>query len=262
MDRLGIKGMDSMEGHSRLTSTCLRRSIDQTETRNGEEDERSWGEEIYLGTHCLTQDQEVEDLDTNDKHGRRQHLAPLEPDEEGQSSSKRQCSAIDKSLFPWGPTSIAIRDTLAPEHQQVLNILVNWSNDPTFVVQKILLTPGAPNFPPDQWTNIVKGLAVDLNKILGAHYSLKPSKRKILETYRTSKQSKIVWTHGDWVIAFGKTLQATVFALPQRSAEYAAWQTYISQLFASVQFSQHERVIEFDKAARLCVAKKKTHSPH
>ncbi|KIK87752.1 hypothetical protein PAXRUDRAFT_14431 [Paxillus rubicundulus Ve08.2h10] len=187
-----------------------------------------------------------------------------QPDEEGQSSSKRQRSAIDESLFPWGPTSVAIQDTLAPEHQQVLNILDNWSNDPTFIVRKILLAPRAPDFPPDQWTNIIKGLAIDLNKIVGAHYSTDVETKQMKDirdlfqlSIRTSKQSKIVWTHGDWVIAFGKTLQATVFALPQRSAEYTAWQTYISQLFASVQFSQHERVMEFDKAVRLCVANQK-----
>ncbi|KIK79052.1 hypothetical protein PAXRUDRAFT_16529 [Paxillus rubicundulus Ve08.2h10] len=141
------------------------RSIEQTKTQNREEDETSWGEEVYLRIHHLTQDQEVEDLDTNDEHS-----TPSKPDEEGQSSSKHQHSAIDESLFPWGPTSVAIRDTLVPEHQQVLNILNNWSNDPTFIVRKIFLAPGAPNFPPDQWTNIVKGLAIDLNKILGAHY--------------------------------------------------------------------------------------------
>ncbi|KIK72189.1 hypothetical protein PAXRUDRAFT_181185, partial [Paxillus rubicundulus Ve08.2h10] len=127
-----------------------------------------------------------------------------------------------------------------------------------------LLAPGAPDFPPDQWTNILTGLAVDLNKILGAHYSTDIETKQMKDirdlfqlSIRTSKQSKIIRTHGDWVIAFGKTLQATVFALPQRSAEYAAWQTYISQLFASVQFSQHKRVIEFDKAARLRVANQK-----
>ena len=53
----------------------------------------------------------------------------------------------------------------------ILDLLDDWSADPTFVVRKILLSPGCPDFPPDQWLNIVKGYAVNLSKVLGAHYS-------------------------------------------------------------------------------------------
>ena len=55
--------------------------------------------------------------------------------------------------------------------QQCLNLLDDWATDPTYVVRKILLSPGYPDFPPDQWLNIVKGYAVELAKVLEAHYS-------------------------------------------------------------------------------------------
>ena len=45
---------------------------------------------------------------------------------------------------------------LEPEVQQCLNLLEDWATDPTYVVRKILLSPG---------------YAIDLAKVLGAHYS-------------------------------------------------------------------------------------------
>ena len=55
--------------------------------------------------------------------------------------------------------------------QQCLDLLDDWATAPTYVVKKMLLFLGCPNFPPDQWLNIVKGYAVDLAKVLGVHYS-------------------------------------------------------------------------------------------
>ncbi|KAF8836925.1 hypothetical protein BDN67DRAFT_863417, partial [Paxillus ammoniavirescens] len=102
----------------------------------------------------------------------------------------------------------------------------NWLNDPTFVVRKILLTPSAPDFLPDQRLNIIKGLAVDLDKVLGDHYSTdinSKQTRNVGDLFQLSlqvpKQTKAVCTHGDWIIAFGKTIQATSFVLPQHNAE-------------------------------------------
>ena len=189
---------------------------------------------------------------------------PSESESDERRGSKRHRASIDESLFPWGPSSAILEGSLSPELREILIILDNWSNDPTYVVRKILLAPGAPDFPPDQWLNIVKGLAVDLDKVLGSHYSTDVDTKQTRDvgdifqlSLRIPKQTKVVRSHGEWVIAFGKTVQATSFALPQRNAEHLAWQTYISQLFASVQLSHHDRVIQFDKAARLRVANQK-----
>ena len=55
--------------------------------------------------------------------------------------------------------------------QQCLDLLEDWATDPTYVVKKILLSPGCPDFSLNQWLNIVKGYAVNPAKVLGAHYS-------------------------------------------------------------------------------------------
>ena len=172
-------------------------------------------------------------------------------DEEGEPKKRRP--TVDESLFPWRSSSQVVRIMLSPGQQEVLELLDNWANDPTFVVRKILLSPGCPNFPPDQWLQLVKGLAVDLNKVLGAHYSTEVDSKQTQDlgdvfqlSVKLPRQMRSVQTHGEWVIAFSKTIQAISYILPPRRTEYLAWETYISQLFTAVQSSHHERVIEFD----------------
>ena len=74
---------------------------------------------------------------------------------------------------------------------------------------------------------------------------------------RVPKQSKGIRSHGDWVIAFGKTIQAISFALPGRHSEYEAYQAYMLGLFVSITPSFHSRVIELDRAIRLRAANQK-----
>ncbi|KIK76891.1 hypothetical protein PAXRUDRAFT_168524, partial [Paxillus rubicundulus Ve08.2h10] len=70
---------------------------------------------------------------------------------------------------------------------------------PTYVVRKILLTSRVPDFSLDQWTNIVKGLAIDLNRVLRVHYSIKidpKQTRDVGDVFQLSlhvpKQMKVV----------------------------------------------------------------------
>ena len=150
---------------------------------------------------------------------------------------------------------------LKPEVQQCLDLLEDWATDPTYVVRKILLSPGCPDFPPDQWLNIVKGYAVDLAKVLGAHYSSDVDTKQFQDlgnlfqiSIQVPKQSKAIKIHGDWDIAFGKTIQAIFYALPGRNSEYVAYQAYMSALFTSITPSFHSQVIDLNKAIRLLAA--------
>ncbi|KIK74117.1 hypothetical protein PAXRUDRAFT_20197 [Paxillus rubicundulus Ve08.2h10] len=115
-----------------------------------------------------------------------------------------------------------LRDALDPGLQEILTLLENWANDPTFVIQRILLSPGCPDFLPDQWANIINGLAVNLDKVLGAHYSTEVDTKHSHDigdlfqiAVKVPKQIKAIKSPGDWIIAFGKTIQVTTFALPQ-----------------------------------------------
>ena len=97
---------------------------------------------------------------------------PLNQSGDAEEGSKKcHRSLVHEELFPWRGTSAVPQVGLEPEVQQCLDLLDDWTTDPTYVVRKILLSPGCPDFSPDQWLNIVKGYAVDPAKVLGAHYS-------------------------------------------------------------------------------------------
>ncbi|KIK92973.1 hypothetical protein PAXRUDRAFT_146119 [Paxillus rubicundulus Ve08.2h10] len=196
--------------------------------------------------------------------GRQAQSEESEDQEDDLPVPKQKRSSVNESLFPWRHTANVLQETLPADLQTILALLEDWANDPTFVVRKILLSPGCPDFPPDQWANIVKGLAVNLDKVLGAHYSTEVNTKHSHDigdlfqiAVKLPKQTKAIKSHGDWVIAFGKTIQATSFALPQRTSEYSAWLSYMSQLFASVRPTFHDCVIDFDKAVRLRAANQK-----
>ena len=101
----------------------------------------------------------------------RYHSISSESEKTEKGTSKRHRTSVNEDLFPWKGTSAVLRAGLEPEVWQCLELLEDWATDPTYVVRKILLSPGCPDFPPDQWLNIVKGFAVNLAKVLGAHYS-------------------------------------------------------------------------------------------
>ena len=134
---------------------------------------------------------------------------------------RKRGQRVNEDLFPCKGTSAVLCAGLEPEVQQCLDLLEDWATDPTNVVRKILLSPGCPDFPPDQWLNIVKGFAVNLAKVLGAHYCTDVEAKQSQDlgdlfqiSIRVPKQSKAIRTHGDWVITFGKTIQAITFTMP------------------------------------------------
>ncbi|KAI9567028.1 hypothetical protein HD554DRAFT_2039914 [Boletus coccyginus] len=137
-----------------------------------------------------------------------------------------------------GSIQKVIRSSLSADLQEVLELLNNWASDPTFVIRKILLSLGYPDFPSDQWLQLIKGLAVDLNKVLGAHYSTEVNSRQtqdIRDIFQLSiklpHQTKSVRTHGEWIIAFLKIIQAVSYILPPRWGEF---ESPIKNTFASI----------------------------
>ncbi|KIJ57579.1 hypothetical protein HYDPIDRAFT_120537 [Hydnomerulius pinastri MD-312] len=250
LDILDEIDADNRRAQSRGATLDVRRSSSRDTGQGGEHDEL---------------DEPLRRAERGNKGKGRRIESDEEDEEEGDLPIvKRKRPSVNEALFPWGPASIVLRNALAPDLREIFTLLEDWANDPTYVVRKILLSPGCPDFPPDQWANIVKGLAVDLDKVLGAHYSTEVETKQSQDVgdlfqiaIKVPKQSKAVKTHGDWIIAFGKTVQATTFALPQRATEYTAWLSYMSQLFASIRSPFHDRIIEFDKAVRLRVANQK-----
>ena len=100
---------------------------------------------------------------------------------------------------------------LKPEVQQHLNLFDDWATNPTYIVTKILLSPGCSDFPPDQWLNIVKGYVVDLARVIEAHYSSDVNTNS--QCIQVPKQSKAIKTHGDWVIVCFLIVHSSHFSI-------------------------------------------------
>ncbi|KAG9318349.1 hypothetical protein JVU11DRAFT_438 [Chiua virens] len=80
----------------------------------------------------------------------------------------------------------------------------DWAADPTFILHNIILLPECPDFPANQWLNIVKGQVINLAKVLGAHYTTELDNKQpqdLRELFqilvKVSKQSKAIYLHKD-----------------------------------------------------------------
>ncbi|KAJ7927232.1 hypothetical protein B0H13DRAFT_1456517, partial [Mycena leptocephala] len=71
-----------------------------------------------------------------------------------------------------------------------------------------------------------------------------------------AKSSRVIVTQSDWTLAWMQTVQAGLTVFPHLSDQYRAWGLYILGKFAAVHDSQHQRVINFEKSARLLVSRR------
>jgi len=76
-----------------------------------------------------------------------------------------------------------------------------------------------PQFPQYEWLNLLNGNAVDLNHVLSNIYTISHNSKESIKLgkdveilHGVSAPAKMVKTHGDWVIAWDATIEATVRA--------------------------------------------------
>jgi hypothetical protein len=127
-----------------------------------------------------------------------------------------------------------------------------------------LLSRTRVEFPESQWLCLLTNKAVDLDAVLTGIYSIIPSTAhtesvgSIDLTFNSgaAKSSRIIVTQSDWTLAWMQTVQAGLSVFPHLSDQYRAWGLYILGKFAAVHDSQHQRVINFEKSARLLVSRR------
>jgi hypothetical protein len=179
-----------------------------------------------------------------------------EEEEDGSPTDKRKFNA---SALPW-----AIRDEISPvELSQNLRrtnaILDNISRDPKSARRSLFNSASRPQFPENEWLNVLAGHAVDMDHIFSSLYAVVHDDRRIERigdikiSVGHSTPAKTIRTHGDWVIAWDRVVEATTFAFPHRERELRTYGKYITQLFSAVPPASHSRVIQFDKACRVRV---------
>ncbi|KIM76581.1 hypothetical protein PILCRDRAFT_37213, partial [Piloderma croceum F 1598] len=95
-------------------------------------------------------------------------------------------------------------------------------------------------FPKSKWKRVLSGVAVNLNVVFSGF-----------------KPSKVVQTHGDWIITWNTTSTAILCVFPHRSFELQQYSKYILQFFRTLPYL-HSKVINLDKAI-CCYTKEVKH---
>jgi hypothetical protein len=173
------------------------------------------------------------------------------------SSSKRR--KVDESKFYWkeDKSSQPCDEYL----ERTRSAYATFARDPKFVKAEIINSFGCPPLPDSEWTNIVTGRCVNLDKVLSGLFSATADDKQVtaigdsaeLVTH-SAVPAKKVKTHGEWLTAWTTAANAIRFVFPYRASELAEYTQYISSEFAAVGLKYHDRVINLDVAIRSRVA--------
>src|ERR1700678_1802973 len=117
----------------------------------------------------------------------------------------------------------------------------------------IKLAPGAPRkIPMSEWEHIIKGEAVDLDKILSSLHRVSVDSERKASVGDTEisisgvETKRKVETSSEWATSWRSASRAIAFVFEHREQELAEYGDYIERLFASKQSSSHGQVILFD----------------
>ncbi|KAJ7075936.1 hypothetical protein B0H15DRAFT_934479 [Mycena belliarum] len=193
-----------------------------------------------------------------DRRGRAGHRgrsrSPWDGDVRG-SGSKRQ--RVDDSLLPWVVEDFIVERQLSAELQRTRLLLMEFRKDPKYVLGSILDSTRHISFPESEWTAIIKGQSIDLNKVISHQFSILHDRRQseslgdgVQLVFGSSAPTKAITTQSDWITAWARATEALLLVFPHRRRELDAYRQYITDLFASSGEHVHERVILLDRKLR------------
>ncbi|KAJ7934530.1 hypothetical protein B0H13DRAFT_2488363 [Mycena leptocephala] len=181
------------------------------------------------------------------------------PSPHAQSGSKRR--RVDDSKLPWVVNDFIIEATLPPELAKTRCMLAEFAPDPKYVLETILNSTSHPAFPESEWLAIIKGYAVDLNKVITHQFSVSHDRQhaesigdSVQLLFGSSTPTKSVTSQSEWIAAWTKAAEATVFIFPHRRRELDSYRQYIMDLFTSSGEIVHPRIILLDRKLRNEVA--------
>lgn len=181
----------------------------------------------------------------------------------GSDGDNRPRKRLNVAAFPWVIRNQIDPPQLSTQLRRTHSLLENYARDPKTARTHLVLDPRCPQYPYNQWLTLLRGDTADLDQVLSSGYSVNHNDQQTetvgsLEiNFGASKPSRIVETHGHWVIAWNQVSDTTVFAFPHRAAELAEYGRHVTQLFASFPESLHQRVINYDRAVRIRVAQRR-----
>jgi hypothetical protein len=180
----------------------------------------------------------------------------------GGSNKKQRIYEADQ---PWYPTDVLAQSFLPPELQKTRSILLQFAGDYSAIKRWIDISASVPQFPDSEWDNVIKGRSINLDAVFTSVYSTESNTDNVEELgglsirFGAVKPAKTIKTHGDWVIAWGAAVDATIFCFPHRERKLRQYGFFITRLFAAISPSAHSRIINYDKAVRARVGQRNDH---
>ncbi|KAI9056377.1 hypothetical protein FKP32DRAFT_1586028 [Trametes sanguinea] len=166
-------------------------------------------------------------------------------------------SRADPSKYAWAASEFLLETQLRPEVQRTLDLIRVYGEDVTQAKRDLAATASAPEFPDAEWTNVLLGRAVDLDRVFAGHYTSTADESLISERigdlelrYRPPAPAKKIQSFGDWVYAWNRASVAIAFAFPHRRSELVEYGNHIIALFGALAEPLHPRVLEYDRAVR------------
>ncbi|RDX48891.1 hypothetical protein OH76DRAFT_1333115, partial [Lentinus brumalis] len=127
----------------------------------------------------------------------------------------------------------------------------------------LLNSASAPEFPDSEWSNVLRGRAIDLDRVFSGQYSLGRDEKRVEKlgsveiSHKSMVPSKSVGNSGDWTIAWQRAVEAMSYAFPHRRPELEAYGRHILGMFGALSPTLQQRVIDYDRAVRRRVAAKR-----
>ncbi|PIL33308.1 hypothetical protein GSI_04758 [Ganoderma sinense ZZ0214-1] len=221
--------------------------------RDGEEDHPRRDTQSTLRSRSTSEPREQSTHATSPTEEEGSRSPSCEPSSDGHRDKRQR---PDSTKFPWAASEQSAASNLRPELLETLDHLKRFSTDIKYTKSHLINSAGAPEFPEAEWTNILSGHAVDLDRVLSNVYAHSSDDKHIQHLgdvelrYKSLTPVKTVQSAGDWVIAWQRTALATTYAFPHRRAELDAYHAHIFSLFSAVDKSLHQRVIHYDRAVR------------
>jgi hypothetical protein len=177
---------------------------------------------------------------------------------------RRKLTDDELQYCPWLDPSRFRSLSRAQGIKMALECYEEWSDDPKYYRTKITTTPGCPKLSTTQWSLLLEGKAVDLDKVFTGRYSTAIDSKQTQSlgkgfelSLSQPTVSHKVKSAGDWGIATDLWTRALTFIMPWREEEVREYRDYISDIFGNHHYSVHERVLDFDRAVRLLVEQQK-----
>lgn len=174
--------------------------------------------------------------------------------------SKRRC--IDESTLPWSSPQIANGplqlDAIAAKTR---DLLAFFARDIKATLASLLNSASLVAFPESEWLALLRGQAVNLDKVAGSSHSVSVGSRAThnladgIELHLgVSEPARRIQSVEEWLYAWSETSKALVWVFPHRAAEAEAYQQYIISHFKSTARRFHPRILLLDKRIRLLVS--------